>query len=143
MCCVAPGTQVDGLEGGLAEDEVEERGIVRLHNEEEDFFKGDVKQLRAHNDVSRIAPDAVADEVRIPGDCCDDGDLVVSEMASWRVPWRAYRYQERDLVDIELGEERAVQQGEQHSRRDVVLEVAVTSCQFGRLAAALVTYTSA
>lgn len=71
------GVQVDGLEGRFGEDEVEERGVVCLHDEEEDFLEGNLKQLRPNNDVARIAPNAVADEVGIPRNGGGNGDLVV------------------------------------------------------------------
>lgn len=35
----------------------------------------------------------------------------------------AYHYQEGDFVGVNLGKQRAIQQGEQHGRRDRVLEV--------------------
>jgi hypothetical protein len=43
---------------------------------------------------------------------------------------RTNRYQVDDLVHVELGAEGAVQPGEQHSRRDRVLEMTSRHCQF-------------
>lgn len=72
------GAQEDGLEGRLGQDEVQQRGVVGLDEEEEDLLEGDVKESRARNDVAGIAPYAVADKVRIPGERCEHGDLRVS-----------------------------------------------------------------
>jgi hypothetical protein len=66
------------LKGGFAEDEVKKRGVVRLHNEEEDLLDGDVKQLQTDNDMTRVAPDAGADEVRIPWDSRNNSNLASS-----------------------------------------------------------------
>ena len=49
---------------------------------------------------------------------------------------RTNRYQVADLVHVELGEEGAVQQGEQGSRRDRVLEMTSRHCQSSSSAAA-------
>lgn len=75
------GTQVGGLERWLTEDEIQECGIVGLDDEEEDLFERDVKQRWTDNDVAGVAPDACADEVRVPRKGRSDGNLHVS--ARW------------------------------------------------------------
>jgi hypothetical protein len=72
------GAQVYGLEGGLGEDEVQQRRVVCLDEEEEDLLNWDVKQRRAGDDVAGIAPYAVADQVRVPWEGCEYGDLGLS-----------------------------------------------------------------
>lgn len=58
--------EVDRLEGRLAEDEIQEGGVVSLDNKEEDLFKRDVEKLWSNDDMAWIAPYAVADQVRVP-----------------------------------------------------------------------------
>jgi hypothetical protein len=58
--------QVDGLEGWSAQDDIQQRGVVSLDDEEEDFFEGNVEQLGSNNNMARVAPDAGSDEVGIP-----------------------------------------------------------------------------
>lgn len=44
------------MECGLAENEVEHRGIVGLDDEEEDFFCRDSKERWADDGIGRIGP---------------------------------------------------------------------------------------
>ena len=58
----------------LAQDEVEERRVERLDDEEEDFLCWNLVQGGPNDDVVRIRPYPVANEVGIPGSCryhCD------------------------------------------------------------------------
>jgi hypothetical protein len=63
------------LERGLAEYEVQHRGIVRLDEEEEDLFERNVKERGTDDDMAGIAPDVGADEVRVPWYRRGDSDL--------------------------------------------------------------------
>jgi hypothetical protein len=75
-CGGAPGAQVCGLKRGLAEDQIQQRGVVRLDEEEEDFLERNVKQRGANNDMVRVTPYIGTDQIGIPRYCCSDGDLV-------------------------------------------------------------------
>ena len=64
------------MEHGFAENEIEQSGIVRLDDEEKDLFERYVQQLWPDYYVFRVAPDVVANEVRVPWyrrDHCDLG----------------------------------------------------------------------
>jgi len=74
-CGGASGAQVCGLEGGLAEDQIQQRGVVCLYKEEEDFLERNVKQRGANNDMVRVAPYIGANQIRVPWYCGSDGDL--------------------------------------------------------------------
>lgn len=63
------------MEGGLAEDQVEKRGIVGLDDEKEDFFCGNSKERRANDGTWRIGPYSRVYQVRVPWRGRDDGDL--------------------------------------------------------------------
>jgi hypothetical protein len=117
--------QVGGLKRGLAEDEIQERCVVRLHEEEEDFFKRYVKQRGADDYMAGVTPDAGADQVRVPRDRGEDGDLVLLSK-EFLLYCRATTYgnQKNDLESIESGEKRAIQQRKQYGRRDRVLDMA-------------------
>jgi len=79
--------QVHAAQDGLAQDEIEQAGVEGLDDEEEDFFDGDVEDLGAEDDVRRVGPDVVADQVAVPWDGGGDGD----------------GDEEEDLVEVELG----------------------------------------
>lgn len=70
-----------------------------------------------------IAPYAVADQIRVPRKGCDDSDLTLLATA-FGAGASTYRHQEGDLEGVEPGEQRAVQQREQHGGRDGVLDMA-------------------
>jgi hypothetical protein len=74
-CRGAVGAQIDGLERRLAENEVQQRGVVCLDDKEKDLFEGDIEQRRPGDHVAGIAPDARTDEVRVPGNGSAHGDL--------------------------------------------------------------------
>lgn len=120
----AAGAQKGGLKRGLGENEIQERSVVRLDEEEEDLLERNVKQRGASNDVAGIAPDAVANQIRVPREGCEHGDLALSTERLHCYSASTYGHQENDLEGIELGEERAVQQRKQHSGRDGVLDMA-------------------
>jgi hypothetical protein len=71
------GAQEGGLKGGFTEYEIQQRGIVRLNDEEEELFERNVKQRRTDDDMAGVAPDAGANQVRIPRYCCGDSDLAL------------------------------------------------------------------
>jgi hypothetical protein len=74
------GAQVGGLGGRQAQDQVEQRCCVRLYHEEEDLFEGNVEQRGADDDMAGVAPDAGANEVRVPGDGRGNSNLWVSAL---------------------------------------------------------------
>ena len=63
------------MDDGLGEDGVEGGGDVGLDKEEEQLLEGNRQDCRAEDGVGRVAPDLVGDEIRVPGDRCDDRDL--------------------------------------------------------------------
>ena len=63
------------MERGLAAEEVEQRGIVGLDDEEEDLFKRYLEQLGANNDILGICPNLGAYQVRVPWYSPDHCDL--------------------------------------------------------------------
>jgi hypothetical protein len=120
----AAGAQEDGLKCGLAKYEIEQCGIVRLDEEEEDLFERNVEERRPDDDMARVAPDTGANKVRVPWYCCGDSDLalLLRRLQGWSV-W-TYDYKEGDLKGIESGKQRPVQQSKQHGRRYGVLGMA-------------------
>ena len=68
-------TKVDCMKRWFAQDEVEERGIVRLDDEKEDFLCWNLVQGGPNDNVVRIRPYPVANEVGIPGSCGHHGNL--------------------------------------------------------------------
>jgi hypothetical protein len=66
--------------------------------------------------MAGIAPDARANEIRVPWDSCKDSDLSLLSTRLWHSGALTYGYQENDLEGIKLGEKRAVQQRKQHGR---------------------------
>ena len=66
--------EIYGMKHGFAEDEIQERSVVGLDDEKEDLFERYVEQLWANYHVLGVAPDVVANEIRIPRcrrDHCD------------------------------------------------------------------------
>ena len=68
-------TEVDCMKCWFAQDEVEERRVVRLDDEKEDFLCWNLVQGGPNDDIVRIRPYPVANEVGIPGCCRHHGDL--------------------------------------------------------------------
>ena len=62
---------------GLAEEEIEDRGVVCLYDEEKDFFCRDPKYRRPNYGVWRIRPDARVNQVGVPRRGGDDSDLLI------------------------------------------------------------------
>lgn len=115
------------MECGLAEDQIQQRGVVCLDEEKEDFLEGNVKQRGANNDMVRVAPYVGADQIRVPWYCCSDGDLgspLLEQKQSNERGVSTYGHQEEDLEGIELGKERPVQQGKQYGGRYGVFDMA-------------------
>jgi hypothetical protein len=80
--------------------------------------------------MAGVAPDARANEVRVPWDRCEHGDLpLLPTCPSGQRCATTYGYQKANLEDIEGGGERAVQQRKQHGGRDGVFRMAASSCQ--------------
>lgn len=52
--------QIYRLEGRLAQNQVEERGVVGLDHKEEDFLKRDAEELWTNDDVNWVAPYTIA-----------------------------------------------------------------------------------
>ena len=73
--CAAFRAEVDGLKGRPAEEKIEDRCVVCLHDEEKDLLQRNVKQLWTNDDMGGVAPDAGADEVGIPWYSRDNGNL--------------------------------------------------------------------
>jgi hypothetical protein len=120
-------TQIGGLECWLAQNKIQERSVVGLDDKEEDLLERDVKQRWTDNDMAGIAPDACANEVRVPRKGRGDGNLhLLARMAFQRLRRWTYAYEEENLEDINLGEQGTVQQRKQHSRRDGVFGMAVS-----------------
>jgi hypothetical protein len=71
-------TQIGGLECWLAQNKIQERGVVGLDNKEKDLLERDVKQRGTNNDMAGIAPDACANKVRIPRKGRGDSNLQLS-----------------------------------------------------------------
>ena len=67
--------EVDGMEDGLAQEQVEERSVVGLDDEEKELFERDAKDGGAEDGGFGVGPDGVLDEVRVPGRRGDDGNL--------------------------------------------------------------------
>jgi len=55
------------MKSGLVQEKVEQRGVIRLDDEEEEFFGRDPKESGPGNGVRWVRPYSVPDEVRIPG----------------------------------------------------------------------------
>jgi hypothetical protein len=119
--------QVDGLKRGLAEYEVQHRGIVRLNEEEEDLFERNIKERGTDDDMAGIAPDVGADEVRVPWYCCGDSDLPLLLRGTTATGNSTYDHQEDDLEGIESGKQGPVQQSKQHGGRYGVFGMASRS----------------
>lgn len=97
------------MQDRFAEEEVQQRGVVSLDDEEEHFFEWDAEEGGPEDGIGRVGPDAGVDEVAVPGDCGDDGD----------------GEEEEGLVEVEGGVERVVEEGEERGRGEGVGEVAV------------------
>lgn len=54
------------MKGWFAGQKIEDRGVVRLNDEEEDLFRGYFEQSGANNGICRIRPYSTVDEVGIP-----------------------------------------------------------------------------
>ena len=54
------------MEGGFADEKVEERGVVGLNHEEKDFFGRYSEKGRANYCIGWVGPYPTANEVRIP-----------------------------------------------------------------------------
>jgi hypothetical protein len=120
-------TQEHGLECGLAEYEIQHRGVVRLDEEEEDLLERNVKERGANDDMAGIAPDVGANEVGIPWYCSGDSDLPLLLRGPPGLWCSTYGHQEQDLEGIKSGKQRPVQQGKQHGRRYGVFGMATRS----------------
>jgi len=64
------------MEGRFAYQEVEQRSVVRLDNEEEDLLCRYIEQSGPDYDIVRVRPYSVANQIRVPGSCRDDGNLI-------------------------------------------------------------------
>lgn len=71
--------QVDWVKGRLAQEQVKQRRVVGLNDEEEDFLERNVEQLRANDNIVRVGPDARSNQIRVPRCCGHDGDLEKNE----------------------------------------------------------------
>lgn len=124
-CRGAAGTQVGGLERRLAKDQIQQRGVVGLDEEEEYFLKRNVKQRGADDDMARVTPYIGADEIGVPWYCRGDSDLPLLLFKGPRGRGvSTYSHQEDDLEGIEFGEKWPVQQSKQHGRRYGVFDMA-------------------
>ena len=63
------------MEGGLAQNQVQQRRIIRLDHKEEEFFNWDIVEGVANDHIRRIRPYPATNQVRVPRDSCSDGDL--------------------------------------------------------------------
>lgn len=75
MEVIPGGAQIQRVQHRLIDEEIEQRSDVSLDDEEEDFLEGNVVECRTDNHMLGIGPDSRADQVRVPGDCRDDGNL--------------------------------------------------------------------
>lgn len=100
-------TEVNWLERGLTQDEVEHGRVICLNNEEEDFLERNVKQFPTNNDMAWIAPYVRTDQVRIPR----------------YGPGNGYGYEKDDFVQVKFREQRFVQRCEQDRRRYRVFDM--------------------
>jgi hypothetical protein len=66
MAIVSFCAQINWLEGWSAQNDIQQRGVVCLDDEEEDFLDRNVEQFRSNNHMARVAPDAGSDEIGIP-----------------------------------------------------------------------------
>jgi len=96
------------VKGRLAEEQVQQGGVVRLNDEEEELFEGDEEEGGAEDGIWRVGPDAGVDQIGVPGDGgrYGDGD------------------EEEDLVDVDWRQEGPVEEGEDQGGGDGVREVA-------------------
>lgn len=69
------GAKVRWLVRRLAEEQIQQRRVVGLNDEEKDLFKGNVEERRAENHMAWVTPYAGANEVRIPWNGRGYGDL--------------------------------------------------------------------
>ena len=63
------------MERGLAEEEVEQGGIVGLNDKKEDLFGWYSEESRTNDRIGWICPYLGVNEVRIPRSGGDDSDL--------------------------------------------------------------------
>ena len=126
----------------LAEQEVEEGGIVGLDDEEEDFLCWDSKERGSNDHVGRICPYPRMDQVRIPRCGRDDGNLnrVSRASRSCRV---AYCNEEEDLVETKTRKQRLVAERQSYRRRYRILEVSADQKSDWAELMLYVTYTKA
>lgn len=72
---------------------MQQRGVVRLDDEEETFLERDLEKGRASDRVGRVAPYSLANQVRVPRDGGGKGDS----------------NQKGDFVEVELGKEGSIE----------------------------------
>lgn len=61
-----PTRKIGRMKYRFTEKKVQERSVVGLDYEEKHFFGRDIEQSRANDNVRRVSPDSLADEVGIP-----------------------------------------------------------------------------
>ena len=67
------------MKGGFAEQQVEQRGVVCLYYEKENFLCRYAKEGGANNGIRRIGPYPSVDQVRVPGRGRHDSYLQVGQ----------------------------------------------------------------
>lgn len=102
------------MKDGFAQKQVNQRGIVRLNDEEKDFLSGYGKQSGSDNYAWRICPYLAPDEIGIPGNCRNDSNC----------------NQKADFVEIYAGEERPVEVCQGNGWWDGIFEMPVTVSMF-------------
>jgi hypothetical protein len=114
------------MKGRLAQQAVEQRGVVGLDDEEEQLLDRDGEQGWAEDGRVWIRPDIVPDEVGIPRDGGSDGDLTSRSEGSPGAGQKdqAYRDEEQSLVDVELGRQRVVDEAQERCGRYVPPQMA-------------------
>lgn len=74
MCAGALFHKICLFQDRLRRQEIQQRGVVCLDDEEKDLLEGYAEQGWTDNDIGRVRPDIGSDEIAIPRDGSDDGD---------------------------------------------------------------------
>ena len=63
------------MKNGLVQQQINERGGVRLNDDKEDFLVGDTEEDRTNDGIGGVGPDPAVDQIRVPWNRGHKGNL--------------------------------------------------------------------
>lgn len=85
------------MKGWFAGQQIEDRCVVCLNDEEEDLFGGYFEQSRADDGIGRVCPYSTVDQIGVPWGSRYDSDLALSVRGK-HVRSRAKRTETRNRI---------------------------------------------